>query len=329
MYTSISKVKSRSMAARFLLSRVQLSESLAMVSQSGARNSRLAGLQVAVTALVVLPLIQVSSFSDLIGFASLGTLVALFGRFAPPARRGMTVFLCVLCQTFTVFGMSLVAWLDVPMGGQLAILALVCGILFYIVNVADFGPPGALIFIFAASVSMGQVDEFATVLERSSATALAAMLAWLLVLSTERFRHDVEVGPAWFSDRPTSDQLLVVGRIILGAAVSGLVAYSFGGDHAGWAAMGAVVVLQGSHLHISMNRALQRAGGQPARGHFGSSGIVDRTFCVDRYRNGGGAVFLRRSDHRFELWLGAGPGSSCYSPRKTTQVGLRAARKLG
>lgn len=261
MYTSISKVKSRSMAARFLLSRVQLSESLAMVSQSGARNSRLAGLQVAVTALVVLPLIQVSSFSDLIGFASLGTLVALFGRFAPPARRGMTVFLCVLCQTFTVFGMSLVAWLDVPMGGQLAILALVCGILFYIVNVADFGPPGALIFIFAASVSMGQVDEFATVLERSSATALAAMLAWLLVLSTEGFRHDVEVGPAWFSDRPTSDQLLVVGRIILGAAVSGLVAYSFGGDHAGWAAMGAVVVLQGSHLHISMNRALQRAGG--------------------------------------------------------------------
>ena len=47
----------------------------------------------------------------------------------------------------------------------------------------------------------------------------------------------------------------------LGSAVAAYVAYGFGGQHAGWAAMGAVAVLQGSHLHISMSRALQRTVG--------------------------------------------------------------------
>ena len=50
-------------------------------------------------------------------------------------------------------------------------------------------------------------------------------------------------------------------RMTLGSAVAAYVAYGFGGQHAGWAAMGAVAVLQGSHLHISMSRALQRTVG--------------------------------------------------------------------
>ncbi|KXS54914.1 MAG: hypothetical protein AWU57_725 [Marinobacter sp. T13-3] len=261
MHLRLSRLKSRSAAARFLLSPVQIKESLVVVNQPGFRNSTLAGVQVAVTALVVLPLIQLSAFSHLIGFASLGTLVALFGRFAPPARRSLTVFLCLLCQTATVFVMSMVAWSGVPMIGQLAILALICGTLFYIANVGDFGPPGALIFIFAASVSMGQVTEFSVVLERSGATAAAAALAWLVVMLTEMFRHDSPVMVDWFKNRPLSHQLIVVGRMVLGAAVAAYAAHGFGGKHAGWAAMGAVAVLQGSHLHISMSRALQRTGG--------------------------------------------------------------------
>ena len=261
MHQRLSRVKSRSAAIRFLLSRAQFKECFAVVNQPGVRNSALAGLQVAIAALVVLPLIELSDFSHLIGFASLGTLVALFGRFAAPERRGFTVFLCLLCQTATVFVMSLVAWLELPMVGQLAILALLCGTLFYIVTVGDFGPPGALIFIFAASVSMGQVDTFASVLERTTATAVAAALAWLVVMITDVFRHDTPAAQDWFKSRPASHKLIAVARMVLGSAVAAYVAYAFGGQHAGWAAMGAVAVLQGSHLHISMSRALQRTIG--------------------------------------------------------------------
>ena len=78
MHQRLSRVKSRSAAIRFLLSRAQFKECFAVVNQPGFRNSALAGLQVAIAALVVLPLIELSDFSHLIGFASLGTLVALF-----------------------------------------------------------------------------------------------------------------------------------------------------------------------------------------------------------------------------------------------------------
>ena len=55
--------------------------------------------------------------------------------------------------------------------------------------------------------------------------------------------------------------MIAVARIIVGAGIAAYVAYGFGASHAGWAAMGAVAVLQGAHLHITMNRALQRTGG--------------------------------------------------------------------
>ena len=261
---SISKKNqaSRLSATRHLLHRHQMRETVMLAPQQGLRNSALAGFQVAVTALIALPLIQLSPFSHLIGFASLGTLVALFGRFAPRARRGWIVFLCVLCQTLTVFGMSTAVWVGVPVEGLLLLLALACGLLFYLATAGDFGPPGALIFVFAASVALSDVESFNMVLQRTAATGAAALLAWLICMLTEVLRERVAeastpLGPA----RPLSHQLIAVGRVILGAAIAAFVAHAYGGNYPGWAAMGAVAVLQGAHLHISMNRALQRTGG--------------------------------------------------------------------
>ena len=253
---------SRLHATRHLLHPHQIRESVALAPQPGQRNSALAGLQVAITALIALPLIQLSPFSHLIGFASLGTLVALFGRFAPQARRGWIVFLCLVTQTLTVFTMSLVAWAGSPLEFQPILLALLCGLLFHLVTIADFGPPGALIFIFAASVSMGSVDSFEQVLQRTAATGTAAALAWVICVLTEAFRHrnpdPAETNPP---RRPTSHQLIAVSRIIAGAAIAAFTVYAIGAQHAGWAAMGAVAVLQGAHLHINMSRALQRTVG--------------------------------------------------------------------
>lgn len=253
---------SRLNATRQLLHREQLQESVRLNRQPGFRNSALAGLQVAITALIALPLVQLSPFSHLIGYASLGTLVALFGRFAPSAHRGWIVFLCLLTQTTTVFVMSLAAWAGTPIELQIALLALLCGLLFYLVNAGDFGPPGALIFIFAASVSMGSVETLDQVLQRTAATAAAAALAWVICMLTEAFRHhEPETVDSSPPQRALSHQLIAVGRIILGAAIAAFTAYAVGAQHAGWAAMGAVAVLQGAHLHINMSRALQRTGG--------------------------------------------------------------------
>lgn len=37
--------------------------------------------------------------------------------------------------------------------------------------------------------------------------------------------------------------------------------HAFGADHPAWAAMGALAVMQGAHLHTTMSRALQRTAG--------------------------------------------------------------------
>ena len=48
---------------------------------------------------------------------------------------------------------------------------------------------------------------------------------------------------------------------MLGAGLAAWVAQAAGWQHPAWAAIGATAVMQGSHLHITMNRALQRMVG--------------------------------------------------------------------
>lgn len=248
-------------AIRKLLHPRQIRETVMLTPQPGLRNSALAGLQVTIATLIALPAIQLSSYSHLIGYAALGTLVALFGRFAPRDRRAGIVLLCLLCQTGVVLLMSLATWAGVPREGLLILLALVCGVIFYLTTAWDFGPPGALIFVFAAGVAMREVASFAEVLERTAATGIAALLAWLICIATEAWRDRSAAAVSVGAIPPLSRQLLAVTRMIVGAGIAAFIANAVGGHQPGWAAMGAVAVLQGSHLHISMNRALQRTGG--------------------------------------------------------------------
>lgn len=249
-------------SARRLIRSHQFRESMVVARQPSLRNSGLAGFQAALTALIALPLIQLSHWSELIGYASLGTLAALFGRFAPRAKRGPIVFYCALLQTLTVFTMSTIAWAGASPELQILLLALACGFFFVISTVGEFGPPGALIFIFAGSVAMGPADTFGTVLERTLATGATALLAWLICLLTETFRHGAAGGSLpQEPPRPLSHRLIAVARIIVGSAVAAFTAYYLGAENPGWAAMGALAVMQGAHLHISFNRAIQRMAG--------------------------------------------------------------------
>jgi uncharacterized membrane protein YgaE (UPF0421/DUF939 family) len=250
-------------AARHLLTPVQFRESLTLAPQPWGRIALLAGLQAALTGLIALPLIHISPWPHLIGFASLGTLVALFGRFAPEARRSGIVLHCAFWQVFAVFTMSMAAWLGAPLPFQILLLALGCGLFFFVSTAGGFGPPGALIFVFAASASMGHVGSFQQAMERVAATAIVAALAWIVCVATEAFRRNPSPDIPLPSEpvRPFVHRLVATARIMVGSAIAAFAAHAAGAEHPGWAAMGAVAVMQGAHLHISMNRALQRMAG--------------------------------------------------------------------
>src|SRR5699024_7335375 len=148
-------------------------DSLALTRQPSVRNAALAGLQAALTIAIALPLIYLTPWSHLIGFAALGALVALFGRFAPQRKRNRIVLLCGLLQTSAVLSMSLASWLGASATIQLALLALACGLFFFVTVTGRFGAPGALIFVFAAGASMGEAAGLQEVAERTAATAAA------------------------------------------------------------------------------------------------------------------------------------------------------------
>lgn len=250
-------------AARHLLHPHQLKDSLAVSPQPSMRNSTLAGLQAAVTVAIALPIFYLSPWSHLIGFASLGALVALFGRFAPSRKRLRILFLCGVWQTLAVSVMSAVAWLGAPMPVQLLMLALACGLFLFVSLTCQFGAPGPLIFVFAAGASLAEGLEWNQMMERAAATAIVAMLAWLVCLATEIFRHRPSPGrqlPVEFVPAPDK-RLMAAFRTTAGAAIAIFVSYAFGANHPAWAAMGALAVMQGVHLHINMNRALQRMAG--------------------------------------------------------------------
>lgn len=159
--------------------------------------------------------------------------------------------------------MSLVAWLGAPIAVQLALLALGCGAFLFVGLTGGFGPPGALIFVFAAAASMSTDLTLAQVLERTAATAIIAILAWVICAVSEMFRHHPTVDRPLPADPrlPVRHRLAMAARAIIGAGIAVFASHALGAHQPAWAAMGALAVLQGTHLHINMNRALQRTVG--------------------------------------------------------------------
>ena len=235
---------------------------MTLAHQPGLRNSVLAGVQAGVATAIALPLVLLSPWSHLVGFASLGALVALFGRFAPQLDRNRVLFLCAVCQVFAVCSMSAIAWVGAPVFLQLAALALFCGAFLFVVVNWGFGPPGALIFVFAAAASMGADLTFVQVMERTVATAAVAGLAWAICALTEVLRrNDPELFPVAAMLLPIRHLLAMSARATVGAAIAVFASHALGAHHPAWAAMGALAVLQGNQLHVNMNRALQRTVG--------------------------------------------------------------------
>jgi len=250
-------------AVRHLLQPHHLKDSLAVGRQPSLRNAVLAGLQTVLAMAIALPSVHLSPWPHLIGYAALGALAALFGRFAPERGRNRILAQAALWLVLAVLTMSLIAWLGLPVLGQLALLALSCGLFFFVTASGRFGPPGALIFVFAAGAALHPVVSLQEVLERTAATAIVALLAWGICSVTEVFRHQASPERPFPADpqQPRRYRLIASARIALGAGIAIFASHAIGADHPAWAAMGTLAVMQGAHLHINMNRALQRMAG--------------------------------------------------------------------
>lgn len=251
---------SRRAAFRYLLAPSQLKQSLALADPPSLSNSALAGLQAALVIVVALPLVRLSPWPHLAGFAALGALPALFGRFHLPAERGHIVAQCGLWQTAAVLSMAVAVRLGAGPFTLLVALAIACGVFYFVASTIRPGPPGALIFIFAAGAGMVPAPTWRAVFERAGATAIASVLSWLVCVATERWRQRATPERTFPSEplHALPQRLFSSARVAFGAGLAVFLAHAYNAAHPAWAAMGTVAVMQGAHLHVSMNRALQR-----------------------------------------------------------------------
>lgn len=223
----------------------------------------IAGLQAALALIASIVLIRYSLWPHLVGFVALGALAALFGRFAPLLKRHGVVWVCAAMLTGAVLITSMVSWLGAPAFVVVLVVALIAGAATVAFNVWKLGGPGAVIIVFAAGAAMTPADSWAVVTERTLATAAGGVVAWLVTSATDflRLRELARLELSDEPSRPFAHVLLAGGRIAIGAAAAALIAHAAGWSHPAWAAIGATAVMQGSHLHITMHRALQRMAG--------------------------------------------------------------------
>lgn len=249
--------------ARHLLSWPQWRESLRLVPHLSLWISTVAGLQVALSVLLVIVLVYCSPWSHLVGFAALGGLTALFGRFAPLQERRRIVMVCALLMTSAVLVPSLFALAGVAPWVLIAVLALSVGAFTLIVSHLRLGVPGAVIIVFATGAALMPVNDMHTVVERTLATLAGGISACIVCLCTDWLRRKTLAQQALPQPvlHPLRKELTVAARITVGAGLAAFISYAAGWSFPAWAAIGATAVMQGGHLHITMNRALQRMAG--------------------------------------------------------------------
>lgn len=236
---------------------------MALASPPSMRIATVAGLQAALAVLLAVLLLHNSPWPQLVGYAALGALSALFGRFAPMQLRMRIVTLCALLMAVGVLIPSLATLAGASPAQMMVVIALVAGGATLAVSHWVLGGPGAVIMVFAAGAALTPVPDGHAVVLRTLATLAGGAVAALSCWATDWLRKDAlphlqlpaPVAP------PLRLELLVALRITVGAGLSAWVAYQAGMHYPAWAAIGATSVMQGAHLHITMSRALQRMAG--------------------------------------------------------------------
>lgn len=148
---------SRGRAALKLLRPRQLQEAAEVNEPVSPRIAALAGLQTALSLIAAIAVVAATPWPGLVGFAALGALAALFGRFSPPQRRGRVVALAALLLVAAVLVTSLGLYLGLSEWLSLLLLALVAGVATLAVVHWRLDGPGAVIIVFAAGGALPAV----------------------------------------------------------------------------------------------------------------------------------------------------------------------------
>lgn len=249
--------------ARHLLSWSQWRDSLRLVAHPSLWISTVAGVQVALSVLLAMVVVHLSPWSHLVGFASLGGLTALFGRFSPLPERRRIVTVCALLMTSAVLLPSLFSLAGAAPWMLIGLLALSVGLFTLIVSYLRLGVPGAVIIVFATGAALMPVADAGTVIERTLATLVGGVSACMVCMCTDWLRRETLATlhlpqPVLHTWRK---ELVIAARVTVGAGLAAFISYAAGWHFPAWAAIGATAVMQGGHLHITMNRALQRMAG--------------------------------------------------------------------
>lgn len=175
-------------SARHLVSPAQWRESMALGAPPSLRIFAIAGLQSALAVLLAIVVTHFSPWPEMVGFASIGALAALFGRFSTVQRRMRIVVICALLLALGVLVPSLASWAGALPWMMVLALALVAGASTVAVSWWSLGGPGAVIIVFAAGAAYHPVDGGAEVLARLLATLFGGVMAAGTCLVTDRWR---------------------------------------------------------------------------------------------------------------------------------------------
>jgi Fusaric acid resistance protein-like len=175
--------------------------------------------------------------------------------------RIMTV--CGVMLTGAVAIPTIAVYLGVSTEVGLLLIAVAAGASTLAVAQFGLGGPGALIFTFAFAGSFAPLQSSSIVATRCLGVFAGAVAAVVICVLTDWLRTYplARLNPIIGAPRPFKHEALAAGRISIGVAFTLMIAYLVGLRYPGWGAVGALAVMQGTHLHVTASRALQRTAG--------------------------------------------------------------------
>ncbi|MFJ2297251.1 FUSC family protein [Oerskovia paurometabola] len=193
-------------AAREVLDPAHLRAALRLTSVDATLVAALlCGASVAITLVIA----ATSGHQDLAGFAALGALTSLYGRFDPYRRRAALLASVGAILVGSILLTTAVAAAGAPTWVALAVVALLAGGMTALCQLLRTGPPGATIVVFAAGAGLAGAPTFADLAPRGLAGLLGVGVAWVVCV-------------AGFVLRPSGPARLAVRRATLAAEAAAL-----------------------------------------------------------------------------------------------------------
>lgn len=193
-------------AAREVLDPAHLRAALRLTSVDATLVAALlCGASVAITLVIA----ATSGHQDLAGFAALGALTSLYGRFDPYRRRAALLASVGAIMVGSILLTTAVAAAGAPTWVALAVVALLAGGMTALCQLLRTGPPGATIVVFAAGAGLAGAPTFADLAPRGLAGLLGVGVAWVVCV-------------AGFVLRPSGPARLAVRRATLAAEAAAL-----------------------------------------------------------------------------------------------------------